>query len=60
MSLLEVDNLSIRYPDSGTAAVDGLSFSIRRGEALGVVGKSGSGKTQTAMVKRMTLSAQLI
>lgn len=49
MSLLEVDNLSIRYPDSGTAAVDGLSFSIRRGEALGVVGKSGSGKTQTAM-----------
>jgi len=49
VSLLEVDNLSVQYPDSAAAAVDGLGFSIRRGEALGMVGKSGSGKTQTAM-----------
>ena len=49
MSLLDVDNLTIRYADAGEPAVDRLGFSIERGEALGIVGESGSGKTQTAM-----------
>ena len=49
MSLLEVDELTIQYPDAEAPAVSSLSFAIDRGEALGVVGESGSGKTQTAM-----------
>jgi len=49
MSLLEVDNLSVTYGDAADAVVTNLSFSLERGEALGIVGESGAGKTQTAM-----------
>jgi peptide/nickel transport system ATP-binding protein len=49
MSLLEVNSLSIRYPDSAQAAVNDLSFALGAGQSLGIVGESGSGKTQTAM-----------
>jgi oligopeptide/dipeptide ABC transporter ATP-binding protein len=36
-------------PGYTVRAVDGVSFSMRRGETLGVVGESGCGKSQTAM-----------
>ncbi|KLV07831.1 ABC transporter ATP-binding protein [Photobacterium aquae] len=47
MALLEVKNLRIEYPSRhGThAAVKSLSFSIERGEIVGVVGESGAGKS---------------
>ena len=48
MSLLEINGLSISYPGSA-AVLDGLSFAIEKGESLGLVGASGSGKTQTAL-----------
>ena len=43
--LLEVRNLVVRYGRKGAAAVDDVSFTIARGETLGLVGESGSGKT---------------
>jgi len=43
--LLEVRNLVIRYNKKGPAAVDDVSFTIARGETVGLVGESGSGKT---------------
>jgi ABC-type glutathione transport system ATPase component len=46
--LLRVENLSKRYVDSsghGVLAVDDVSFDLAPGEALGVVGESGCGKT---------------
>jgi ABC-type oligopeptide transport system ATPase subunit len=43
--LLEVKNLVVRYGKKGAAAVDDVSFTIARGETLGLVGESGSGKT---------------
>lgn len=47
MSLLQVKNLRIEYPSRhGThAAVKQLSFTIERGEIVGVVGESGAGKS---------------
>jgi peptide/nickel transport system ATP-binding protein len=51
MPLLEVENLRVRLATSrGPAdAVRGASFSLRRGETLGLIGESGSGKSITAM-----------
>ncbi len=45
--VLAVDGLSVEYRTAGAPvrAVDGVSFSMRRGDAFGIVGESGSGKT---------------
>ncbi|MEM7081025.1 MAG: ABC transporter ATP-binding protein [Pseudomonadota bacterium] len=49
--LLEVHNLvtEFRTPGGTGAAVNGLSFHVRRGETLGIVGESGCGKSITAL-----------
>ena len=50
-SLLEVRDLAVEFTTEGgiARAVDGISFDIRAGEVLGVVGESGCGKSVTAM-----------
>jgi len=47
--ILEVDDLVVefRHEHGHFAAVDGLSYKLKRGETLGVVGESGSGKSVT-------------
>ncbi|GGQ15219.1 peptide/nickel transport system ATP-binding protein/oligopeptide transport system ATP-binding protein [Actinomadura coerulea] len=61
--LLEVDNLGKHFPVTAgllrrqvaaVKAVDGVSFSVRKGETLGLVGESGCGKSTTGrMIMRL-------
>jgi oligopeptide/dipeptide ABC transporter ATP-binding protein len=50
-TILRVADIHVRFrvPGGLLRAVDGVSFSLRRGETLGLVGESGSGKTITSM-----------
>lgn len=44
------DRVSFRYPDTGILALDQLSFRIKSGETLAIVGKTGSGKSTIAQL----------
>ena len=49
--ILEVKDLSIRFPGryGDTAIVDKVSFTVREGETMGLVGESGCGKSITSL-----------
>jgi ABC-2 type transport system ATP-binding protein len=46
--VIEVHNLTKRY--DGTAVVNGISFSVARGEIFGLLGPNGAGKTTTILM----------
>ena len=70
-TLVEVQHLQQYFPAGGVGknrkyvqAVDDVSFAIRKGETLGLVGESGCGKTTTGRtllrtaMERLSLSAR--
>ncbi|MBS3994153.1 MAG: ABC transporter ATP-binding protein [Alkaliphilus sp.] len=49
MTILEVNNLSVHFKNGKKkmCLIQNIGFSIRRGECLGLIGESGSGKSMT-------------
>ena len=65
--LLKVENLKKYFPIKGgvmqrtvgyVKAVDGVSFEIKKGETLGLVGESGCGKSTDVYKRQILISIQ--
>jgi peptide/nickel transport system ATP-binding protein len=57
--VLEIENLTIdlHHKDRVTRAIEGVTFSLKKHQILGIVGESGSGKSVTSMAILKLLSA---
>lgn len=42
---VELKNVSFKYPDSTENSLDNISFTVKTGETIGIIGGTGSGKT---------------
>lgn len=57
--MLTVTNLSIRTKQTKETLVRSVSFSVKSGEALGLIGESGSGKSMTSKCIMRLLNPRL-
>jgi ATP-binding cassette subfamily B multidrug efflux pump len=48
--LIEFKNVSLIYPDTGIEALNNVSFSVQPGQTLGIIGRTGSGKSTIAQL----------
>ena len=50
MTVIEVEELRMRYRGATTPAVDGISFTVAEGEVFGFLGPNGAGKSTTQRI----------
>jgi fluoroquinolone transport system ATP-binding protein len=50
MTVIEVEDLRMRYGGATTYAVDGISFTVAEGEVFGFLGPNGAGKSTTQRI----------
>ena len=62
MALLEVEDLRVSFKtdDGVVRAVQGVSYSLDRGETLGIVGESGCGKSVGTMALMRLVVARFV
>ncbi|MFE1597278.1 peptidase domain-containing ABC transporter [Methylobacterium sp. ID0610] len=55
---LDFDAVTYRYPGAAAPALDGVSFTVEPGQVIGIVGRSGSGKTTVTRLIQAIQTAQ--
>ena len=56
MNIIEVNNLVKQYKGAKSNSVDGISFTVKKGEFFAFLGPNGAGKTTTISILTTTLS----
>ncbi len=49
-NLVQFDNVTFQYPGAEKAVLDGISFSVKRGQTVAVIGATASGKSTVAKI----------
>ena len=57
---IEFNHLSFTYPDTGITALKDISFTVKPGETLAIVGNTGSGKSTILELNRLFLDSPII
>ena len=56
MELLKIENLTFCYPDTERPLLKDISFNVRKGEFITLIGKSGCGKTTLLRLLKPSIS----